>query len=448
MAEESRPAVAALVASLDRYRLYPPPDGPVDDVTAALLDEAVTRAVARAPAQAAILRRLAGVLVEGTGGAAGLEARRRLGQVTGAVAAKGVEDTALYRWVAFPASGDVGSAPWPPDRSVDEVVEFATRSTAWPQGLVSGSTHDAKRSEDVRARLALLPELGDDWSADVRRWDGLLRDRDPTGEVDGLARLVLLQTLVGAWPLDGDRLHGYLEKALREAKRRTSWREPDEAYERAVRSLVDVVVADGGLLDDVARRAASLRVPGQVNALALLLGRVLLPGLPDVYQGNELWRLDLTDPDNRRPVDWERRRRLLERARDARAADVWPEPEGGGAAGLAKLWLLHRALAVRRAHADAFSGRALGLRAQGPARRHVLGLSRGDQVVGVVPRFPIALARDGGWRDTAVELPPGEWEDALVPERAWSGASPVPVDDLLDAFPVALLTRRARPAGV
>lgn len=443
-----RPAVAALVASLDRYRLYPPPVGPVDASTAAALDEAVARAAARAPAQAGLLGRLAEVLVDGSGGEAGLEARRRLGQVTGAVAAKGVEDTALYRWVAFPASGDVGSAPWPPDRTPEEVVEFAGRSTAWLQGLVAGSTHDAKRSEDVRARLALLPELGEEWAADLRRWDRRLQAMDPTGEVDGLARLVLLQTLVGAWPLQVERLHRYLEKALREAKRRTSWREPDDAYEGAVHDLVDAVSADDGLLDELARRAASLRVPGHVNALALLLGRVLLPGVPDVYQGNEVWRLDLTDPDNRRSVDWSRRRRLLDRARTATVEDVWPEPDDEEAAGLAKLWLLRRALAVRRDHADAFSGRVEGLRVRGPAGRHVLGLSRGDQVLGVLPRFPVALARDGGWRDTTVELPAGEWEDALVPGRSWSGAAPVPAEELLVSFPVALLLRRARPVGV
>lgn len=446
--DDIRVATAALVASLDRYRLYPPPVGPVDTATAADLGVAVARAAHRAPAHAGLLGRLAEVVAEGSGGEAGLEARRRLGQVTGAVAAKGVEDTALYRWVAFPASGDVGSAPWPPGRTAEEVVEFATRSTAWPRGLVAGSTHDAKRSEDVRARLALLPELGGEWVTDLRRWNHRLRALDPTGEVDGLARLALLQNLVGAWPLEAERLQRYLGKALREAKRRTSWRDPDDRYEGAVHDLVDAVFADADLLDELAGRATSLRVPGQVNALALVLGRVLLPGLPDVYQGNELWRLDLTDPDNRRPVDWERRGRLLDRVRTAVAEAVWPEPADEEAAGLAKLWLLHRALAVRRDHADAFSGRTVGLRTGGPAERHVLGLSRGDQVAGVVPRFPLALAGDGGWRDTSVELPPGAWEDALVPERVWSGAAPVPVAELLADFPVALLTRRARPAAV
>src|SRR5690606_16681921 len=220
------------------------------------------------------------------------------------------------------------------------------------------------------------------------------------------------------------------EKALREAKRRTSWLEPDAAYEDAVARLVEAVLADHALLDDLAGMARSLCGPGRVNGLALTLGKVLLPGVPDVYQGNEVWRLDLTDPDNRRPVDWERRRRLLGRARRARVEEVWPEPDEG----MAKQWLLHRALATRRAHPEAFSGRVTGLRAHGPVADHVLGLVRGDQVLGLLPRFPVALAREGGWGMTAVDLPAGVWEDALVPGRGWSGT--VSVSEVLDSFPV------------
>jgi (1->4)-alpha-D-glucan 1-alpha-D-glucosylmutase len=175
-----------------------------------------------------------------------------------------------------------------------------------------------------------------------------------------------------------------------------------------------------------------------VNALAQLLLKATLPGVPDVYQGNEVWRLDLTDPDNRRAVGWDRRRLLLRTALDAGVEDVWPET----VTGLPKLWLLHRVLGVRRRHAASFAGGYEPVLATGPAADHVLAFHRGDGATGVVvvvPRFPIRLERDGGWRGSEVVLPEGEWHDVLAERPTWQGD--VAVEALLGPFPVALLVR-------
>lgn len=437
-------ALAALVVSLDRYRTYPPPAGPLGPDDATVLDAAVRSAQAACPGRASLVDELGCLLRDGGGGAAGVELRRRFNQVTGAVTAKGVEDTALYRWIALPGAGDVGAAPQPLGRSLEDFHATAARSAAWPQGLVTSSTHDSKRGEDVRARLALLGEVSEDWAAAVYSWGDRLR-RLPVGEgapPDGLAALTLWQTLVGAWPIDEERVRGQLRKAMRETKCSTTWTDPDAAYEGAVDAMVAAAFATPELLDGVASFVAGIDGPGRVNALAQLLLRLTLPGIPDVYQGNECWRHDLTDPDNRRPVDFDRRRRLLDELRDAAPADVWPD-DGSGRA---KLWLLHRTLAARRHRSEAFLGAYSPLSVEGPAAEHLIAYVRGDQVATVVPRFPVSLARSGGLQDTRVRLPAGHWVDGLDGRRAWEGV--VAASELFVPFPVALLVRTPGPAGV
>lgn len=438
-------AIGALVVGLDRYRTYPPPNGPMPAAEAGVLLAAADRARATAVERATCIDELAALLVAGGGGAAGVELRRRYNQVTGAVTAKGVEDTALYRWAALPGAGDVGAPPHPLGRSLSEFHADAERSTSWPGGLVTTSTHDSKRSEDARARLALLGEVGEEWSTLVRRWCGRLAERAP-GEgapPDGLAALVLFQTLVGGWPLDEERAQGHLAKSMREAKRSTSWTDPDERYERAVEAMVTGAFGDRALMGEVASFVERLEVPARVNSLAQVLLKVTLPGIPDLYQGNELWRHDLTDPDNRRPVDFDRRRELLDRVRSAGVGSIWPD-DGSGRA---KLWLSWRALQVRGRHPDAFIGRYAALPVEGEAADHLVAFVRGDQVVTVVPRFPFRLARDGGWRGTTIRLPAGRWADGLDEVDGTDRDGVVAVADLLRSFPVALLVRRPGPAA-
>lgn len=445
-------ALNALLVSFDVYRIYPPPSGPLGVEDAFRLRAATERARLAASDHVAVLDRVEALLLAGAGGPAGLELRSRLAQLTGPVMAKGVEDTALYRWVPFVGTGDVGAEPWPVGCSLSAFHERAAAMTARPQGLVSTSTHDSKRSADVRARLLLLSEVADEWAEVVERWQGDVEEDvfgqrrpadlgDPATSVDGRTRLLLLQTLVGAWPIDEERVQAYMQKAGREAKQHTSWTEPKLDHEQAVERFVSAAFADRRRLADVEAMAARLTQPGRVVSLATTLLHLTLPGVPDLYQGNEVWRLDLTDPDDRRPVSWDRRRVLLRTAADAEVGDVWPEQVEG----LPKLWLVHRVLVARRDHARSFAGGYAPVLAVGEGADHVVALRRGDDVVAVAPRHPLRLEQEGGWRDTTIVLPEGRWTNLLGEPLTWQGE--VSVAELLDAFPVALLVRTSSASG-
>jgi (1->4)-alpha-D-glucan 1-alpha-D-glucosylmutase len=346
----------------------------------------------------------------------------RFQQTSGAVMAKGVEDTAYYRWTRFVALNEVGGDP---DRFGLPLPEFhqalARRQERHPAGMTTLSTHDTKRSGDVRARLAVLAELPGEWAGAVRRWWAA------APPPDGALGHLLWQAVVGAWPLSADRLHAYLQKAMREARTRTSWNDPDEAFEAAMHAVADAAL--GRLRSSVDDFVASIERPGWSNGLTATLLQLTMPGVPDTYQGSELWDLSLVDPDNRRPVDYDERRWLL-----SRLDGGWQPPVDR--TGAAKLLVVSRALRLRRDRPSAFSAYE-PLLATGAAAEHAVAFSRGD-VVAVGTRLPVGLARAGGWRDTAVPLPDGSWTDVLT-GRAATG--PAPLAELLAAYPVALLTR-------
>jgi (1->4)-alpha-D-glucan 1-alpha-D-glucosylmutase len=287
------------------------------------------------------------------------------------------------------------------------------------------------------------------WFSANARWRGELGP-DPATE------LLLYQTLVGAHPLPVDRAWTYLQKAMREAKSRTSWVDPNEDFEGDVRGFLEGILSDDGFRRDLEAFVAPLVAPGRINALAQRLVAMCQPGVPDVYQGQELWDLSLVDPDNRRPVDYERRAGLLARVDEAdvaaRAAATLASADDDG---LAKLLVVHRALAVRAERPDAFGPDStyLPLVADGPDADHVVAFARGvdggdgapggdrlAEVVVVVPRRPVSLA--GRAPDATVTLPPGEWDDVFL-RAAPSRSGPVATGDLLARFPVALLTRRS-----
>ena len=440
-------AVSEIVAAFGVYRTYVSEGAPAAEVDVAVIDAALGAVRARRPDLDGELLDFVGSLLAGRlPGVDEGSFTHRAQQLTAPVMAKGVEDTAFYRYVALTARNEVGGDPGGP---VVEPEEFGIRAQGLqeehPHGLLATSTHDTKRAEDVRARLAVLAEIPDEWAAAVHRWAQVDRPGRVVGGIDRPTEWLLYQTLFGAWPLTPERLSGYLEKAVREAKAHTSWTDPDTGYEDAVQSFAAHCLADAGFVGELAALVGRFRRPAWSNGLAQKLLTLTGPGVPDLYQGSELWDLSLVDPDNRRPVDYRARRVLLERVAGADAAALWAAEDGDGGT---KLAVVLAALAVRRDHPAAFgpgaAGRYQPLVAQGPAARHALAAGRGDEVVTVATRLPVGLQRLGGWGDTTLALPPGQWSSRLGPGTwgrlgggTWEGD--VSLSDLLGGLPVALL---------
>jgi (1->4)-alpha-D-glucan 1-alpha-D-glucosylmutase len=398
-------ALAELAARFPVYRSYLP-------AGAEHLEQALARAGDLVPpALAARLRDPADELAV------------RFQQFTGAVMAKGVEDTACYRFNRFIALNEVGGAP---DRFGVSPAEFhraaADRQARYPAAMTTLSTHDTKRAEDVRARLAVLAELPEEWHAAQARWSAYAPVPDPD-----LADL-LWQTVAGAWPIERERLHAYLEKAAREAGTRTTWDAPDPAFEAAVHAAIDAVYDLAELRGDVAAFVAGITPPGWSNALGQKLVQLTMPGVPDVYQGTELWDNSLVDPDNRRPVEFAARAAVLAQL----DAGQRPPVDESGAA---KLLVVSRALRARRDHPDAFGGYR-PVAAQGAAAGHALAFDRGGALT-VATRLPVRLHRRGGWGDTWLPVPPGRWRDAL--SGRYHEGPRVGLAALLQPYPVALL---------
>jgi (1->4)-alpha-D-glucan 1-alpha-D-glucosylmutase len=441
---ELRDALVETTAAFPVYRTYVRPHEPAGHEDRQVIHEAVSAAVGHRPDLDPELfdfleQVLTGDLDPGPGAAS--ELRMRVQQLTGPAMAKGVEDTAFYDRVPLGSLNEVGADPTcfalEPEQLHDELARSAEHH---PAAMLTLSTHDTKRSEDVRARLAVLSELPGVWSELARRWSiALLEPHRPVGEgVDGWPdprmEHLLLQTLVGAHPLPVGRVVAYMAKATKEAKRHTSWTDPVPAYDEAVERFVASVCADDEAMGEVAAFAQTVVEPGRTNSLAQKLITLTAPGIPDLYQGTELWDLSLVDPDNRRPVDYEVRRALLAELDELDVAALGPRSDEG----VPKLWVVSRALRLRRAHPEWFAGTAYEpLAATGRSARHVFAFVRGGRSITVVTRLPVGLDAGGGWGDTALELPPGRWHDALGGGEHPGGS--VPVARLLGHLPVALL---------
>jgi (1->4)-alpha-D-glucan 1-alpha-D-glucosylmutase len=432
-------ALREVAACFPVYRTYArAPDGSLTAQDERCVAEAVAAAKAgRSDLDAELFDFLGRLLRLEIRGDLEAELVMRFQQLTGPAMAKGVEDTTFYNFNRFVALNEVGGDPGrfgvPPEEFHEACAEAWAR---WPRALLATSTHDSKRSEDVRARLGLLSEIPDRWAEAVRGWATMNEDR--RGGVDRNAEYLFYQTLVGAWPLSADRAAAYMEKAAREAKARTSWTRPDVAYEEALAGFVRDCLDDVEFRRDVAAFVGPLIEPGRITSLAQTLVKITAPGVPDFYQGTELWDLSLVDPDNRRPVDYELRRRLLAETEGVTAEDALARMDEG----LPKLWLIRRALCARRSHARAFGegepARYRPLTATGSRAGHVLAFQRGAEVVTVVPRLVLSLA--GEWEDTKLMLPAGRWRNDLTGERVFGDAR---LSELLARFPVALLLLEA-----
>ncbi|HEX6547727.1 MAG TPA: malto-oligosyltrehalose synthase [Candidatus Dormibacteraeota bacterium] len=433
---ELREAVRQLLACFPVYRTYIRPDQlQVSDSDRLFVEEAVAEARRRRPD-------LDGELFEFIGDVLGLEHTglpesefvQRFQQTTGPVTAKGVEDTAFYVYNRLVCLNEVGGDP---DTFGTTLEEFhrACRETAdeWPETMLSTSSHDTKRSEDVRARLALLSEIPEAWLEAVLRWSRH-NDRHRRGDLpDRNAEYLLYQVLVGAHPLPVDRAVAYMEKASKEAKVHTSWVAHNPEYDAALRAFVEGVLGDEAFVADLAAFVRPLVLPGWMTSLSMKLIALTAPGVPDVYQGTELWDLSLVDPDNRRPVDFELRQRLLDELPGIDAEAAWRRLEEG----VPKLLVVQRALQLRRQRPEAFAGGYHPLPVRGARAEHLVAFARADSVVTLAPRLLIGLV--GGWADTVVELPDGHWRDVMT-GREFEGGE-VAVDHVLDEFPVGLLVR-------
>jgi (1->4)-alpha-D-glucan 1-alpha-D-glucosylmutase len=435
---EVRETIGELIASFPVYRTYVRPEqGRVSDADRGHVDAAVAAARARRPdLDAELFGFIADVLLLRHTGRNESEFVSRFQQTTGPVMAKGVEDTAFYTYNRLVALNEVGGNPGLMGRSPEQFHQAGREAaTRRPRSMLTTATHDTKRSEDVRARLALLSEVPDEWTRAVSRWS-TMNARHRTGDLpDRNAEYLYYQALVGAHPLPVDRAMAYMEKAVREAKRHTSWLAPNPEYEAAVRAFVEGTLGDEEFGADVAAFVRPLLMAGWMNSLSMKLIALTAPGVPDLYQGSELWDLSLVDPDNRRPVDYGLRARLLDEVEGGLSADeAWRRLDEG----LPKLLVTRRTLKVRAELPAAFEGPYEPLAVEGPRAAHLVAFARGSQVLTMAPRLVIGLA--GGWGDTLVALPTGHWRDEFS-GREFEGGQ-VPVDQVLEEFPVGLLVRR------
>ncbi|MCV7089377.1 malto-oligosyltrehalose synthase [Mycobacterium interjectum] len=402
-------AVAALLTHIGVYRSdYP---GLV-----ALLPTALAETQAQSPHLGPALEVLAAALARGG------EPATRLQQLCGAVTAKAVEDCLFYRDARLVSLNEVGGEP---HRFGVGLAEFhhsaATRARLWPHTMTTLTTHDTKRGEDVRARIGVLSQVPSLWTEFLARWEVKAPSPDrATGQF-------LWQNIFGVWPVGGQvtpelraRLHAYAEKAIREAAWHTSWNDPDTDFEDAVHRWLDTVL-DGPVAGQLTELVGQLNSHAASDALGQKLLALTVPGIPDVYQGTELWDDSLVDPDNRRAVDYAARRSALKDLHHP------------------KIRVVTTALRVRRSRPGTFlHGAYVPVLADGEASDHVVAFRRGDDVLVAVTRWTVRLA-EKGWGNTVLPLPEGTWTDALSGAVA-SGATSAA--QLFSDLPVVLLERR------
>ncbi|HET7474620.1 MAG TPA: malto-oligosyltrehalose synthase [Dermatophilaceae bacterium] len=441
--ERLREAVVELLVAGEVYRAYVRPEERLSALARARIQDAYAVAVASRPDLAPELQLLAQLATaQEDDGVAAVDFAVRLQQTWGPVMAKGIEDTTFYRWHRLTALNEVGGEPGVVDHASAEPMHAwaVNQQEHWPRGMTTLSTHDTKRSEDVRARI--LAVAGDEKSwADC---SAVFHAAADEAGVDRATAHLLWQTLVGAGFIETERLHGYLLKAVREAKQLTAWIDGDQAYEQRVLALADRAVEPGPMRSAVERALAAGSDAVRATTLSAKLLQLCLPGVPDTYQGCEVVDLSLVDPDNRRPVDYGVRTQRLARLDEGYPAEDLDDE---------KLLLTSRVLRLRKANPAVFgegaayepvqsdSEHLLGFVRARPASwvASALRIGRQARVVALATRAPFRLAAGGGWGEAKLALPPGDWRDELT-SRSFTGGE-IPCAAVLSAMPVAVLVQ-------
>jgi (1->4)-alpha-D-glucan 1-alpha-D-glucosylmutase len=399
----------------------------------------------------------------------------RLQQFTGPLMAKGVEDTALYVYNRLLSLNEVGGTPGLFGISVSVFHNFNQKSQdRWPHAMNASSTHDTKRSEDVRARINVLSEIPDEWETQVKTWSELNRTykKDLNGRAipDANDEYFLYQTLVGAFPFTEDeypqfvdRIKDYVIKAVREAKVHTAWLRPDSDYEDGFVSFVEQILQQSEENQFLAKLRSFqewIAYYGMFNSLSQTLLKMAAPGVPDFYQGTELWDLSLVDPDNRRPVDFERRWSYLQDIKErvktdisGTIADLLTNKQDGRI----KLFLITKVLEARNKNLDLFQqGAYISLDVVGKYQDHIVAFARRDRqntAIAIAPRFLTSLVEPDAfplgekvWADTRITIPQGlraNWKDAFTAQEI-PDSDTIAIAQALQHFPVALLVSNDR----
>ena len=432
-------AIRELVACFPVYRTYVVPER--EEITAddeRYVNEAVTAAKQHRPEiDAELFDFLGQVLLLKVRAPKEDEFVQRFQQFTGPAMAKGVEDTVFYNYNRLISLNEVGGDPGMFGISPDEFHRWcAETQQSHPRSMLSSSTHDTKRSEDVRARISLLSEIPAEWEAALKRWSEMNAALKQDGAPDPNTEYFLYQTLIGTWPISQERVLAYMEKACREAKGITSWLSPNKSFEESTKAFIEGLYKSERFLSDFESFVQPLVEPGRINSLTLLMLKLTSPGIPDMYQGTELWDLSLVDPDNRRPVDYSLRRRLLSELPNLSTSEAWKRQDEG----FPKLLVLFKVSRLRQQRHEDFGADASYRPVKGTGERseHLVSYLRGNNIMVLAPRLVMSLG--GDWRDTSVTLPDGNWQSALGSAHHTGGTKRV--SELLKEFPVELLVRK------
>ncbi len=438
---EIRRAIREVAASFSVYRTYVAPErNEIADEDKAQIRNAVEAAkTQRVDIDSALFDFMGDVLTLSSRGELETEFLQRFQQFTSPVMAKGVEDTTFYCYNRMIGLNEVGGVPERDGVSLEDFHAYLAKIQAeHPRTMNTLSTHDTKRSDDVRARLAVLTEIPSQWRTALHRWSRRNQRFKTRNFPDRNTEYFLYQTLIGAWPITVERVTAYMEKAVREAKEQTTWTQQNKEFEDALKLFIERIFESPEFIAELESFVAQVLMPGRMNSLAQTLIKCTAPGVPDAYQGSEIWDLRLVDPDNRGNIDYEARKSLLAELRSGMSVDdVMQRMESG----MPKLWVMYKTLQLRSEKPEWFDERSdyTPLPVEGSKQLHLVAFRRGERVAVLAPRWNFKLA--GAFGSTTVELPPGSWTN-LFTDEVMSGEK-VRAQNLFRRFPVSLLIKDA-----